>query len=147
MHFSDCCAINMSRAASVSRFEDRPLQPRLCPHPLCVKPPETRRGRGRSANLPRTPCHIWCRRRTAVSSAAGWGERCAAGWATPRERSGCCGPVLKGRPSDTEWHTWGVQGSRRGSGCHRAAALPVDRVSQECGQRCPANTLKTQTPS
>lgn len=118
-------------------------QLRCCSHLLCVRLPGTKRGHGQSESLPRTPCHIWCRHRTVVSSAAGRGLRCGAEWATPRERSWCRDPVLKGRPSDTEWRTWGVQGSGWGAECHRASALPVDRISQACGQ-CAKILQKTQ---
>lgn len=122
-------------------------QLRCDPFLLCVGLPGTKRGHGQSESLPRTPCHIWCRHRTGVSSAARRGAQSGAEWATPRERSWCRGPVLKGRPSDTERRTWGAQGSRWGSGCHRASTLPVDRISQACGQWCcdPAEILKKKT--
>lgn len=118
--------VKCSSSTSVSSAV--PLQPIQCPRVLCARRPETWRGRGRSESLPRTPCHIWCRRRRAVSSAGGQGARCGAVRAPPRERSGCRGPALRGGPTDTE-HTWGFQGSHRGSECHFSVVV--------CGQCCP----------
>lgn len=114
----------------------------LCSCLLCVIPPETWRGRGRSESLPRTPCHIWCTHRREVSSAGGLGARCGAEQGPPRERSGCRGPDLTEVPSDTEGHTWGVQGSQQGSECHKASPPP----SLVFGQHCPgpANILPTK---
>lgn len=104
---------------------------------LRVKPPETWRGRGRSESLPRTPFHIWCTHRRAIFSEGGQGEQCGAVWVRPRERSGCRDPTLKGGPSDTEGHTWGVQRSCWRSGCHQASLLPVDEACVVWGQCCP----------
>ena len=80
--------------------------------------PQTWPGPGPSASPPRTPCHIWCTRRSAVPSAADPGARRAAGEEPPRERSGCRGPDLRGRPTDTVESTWGGQGSTQGSFPH-----------------------------
>lgn len=113
-----------------------------CPRLQCARRPETWRGRGQSESLPRTPCHIGCRRRRVVSSAGRRGARRGAVWARPRERSGCLGPAPKGGPTDTE-HTWGIQGSHLGSECHQASPLPVVVVVVVlCG--CPAEILETE---
>lgn len=123
-------AVNCSSSTSVSPAV--PLQLIQCPRPLFVRRPETWRGRGQSESLPRTPCHIWCRRRRVVSSAGGQGAQCGAVRVHPRERSGCRGPALRGGPTDTE-HTWESQGSHQGSECHQASP-PPDVV---CSQCCP----------
>lgn len=82
------------------------------PRQLCVRPSETWKECGQSGSLPRTLSHIWCRRRSTVSSAGGQGARCGAVRAPRQETSRCRGPALKGGPSDTEAHTWGGQRSK-----------------------------------
>lgn len=87
---------------------------------LCARLPETWARWRWSESLPRTPCHIWCTRRSLISLATAWGARRGVAWVLPQERSGCQGPDLKGGPTDTDEHTWVCRRSRLESLPHPA---------------------------